>query len=158
MLKISKGASVNVSLCAAVAFIVTFAAFAVVLPFVWEDTPYFSDFINGIEANNSALHKEMFFAWLYTVICVAEICCVAVVLLLLRVRKGLVFTEASISYIRFVSWGCVFLALVGMVGQLFHPLMFILALAAAFLGLCLRVVKNVIEEATAIKNENDFTV
>ena len=33
-----------------------------------------------------------------------------------------------------------------------------LAFTAALLGLCLRVVKNVIEEATAIKAENDLTV
>jgi hypothetical protein len=29
---------------------------------------------------------------------------------------------------------------------------------AVFVGLCLRVVKNVIEEATLIKSENDLTV
>ena len=34
----------------------------------------------------------------------------------------------------------------------------VLAFTAALLGLCLRVVKNVIEEATAIKSENDLTV
>jgi hypothetical protein len=33
-----------------------------------------------------------------------------------------------------------------------------IAFAALLLGLCLRVVKNVIEEATEIKRENDFTV
>ena len=33
-----------------------------------------------------------------------------------------------------------------------------LAFVSAFLGLCLRVVKNVIEEGTEIKAENDMTV
>ena len=35
---------------------------------------------------------------------------------------------------------------------------FVLAFVAILLGLCLRVVKNVIEEATEIKAENDLTV
>jgi hypothetical protein len=35
---------------------------------------------------------------------------------------------------------------------------FFVAFAGIFLGLCVRVVKNVIEEATEIKAENDLTV
>ena len=34
----------------------------------------------------------------------------------------------------------------------------VLAFVVGFLGLVLRVVKNVIEEATALKTENDFTI
>ena len=34
----------------------------------------------------------------------------------------------------------------------------IIAFACAFMGLIVRVVKNIIEQATAIKAENDFTV
>ncbi len=158
MFKISKTASVNLSVLIAVVCIVAFALFGIILPFVWKDTPYLADFINSIEMNNSALTKEMFFAWFYGVLIVVEICCVVVLFLLLRVRKGLVFSEMTVSLIRFVSWGCVLLAVLGFVGEMFHNMMFVFALAAAFLGLCLRVVKNVMEEATALKKENDFTV
>ena len=34
----------------------------------------------------------------------------------------------------------------------------VLAFAAVFLGICLRVVKNVLEEGAEIKSENDLTV
>lgn len=159
MLKIRKQLSVNLSIVVAVLFIAVFAAIAAFVPFVWESTPYFSWLIKGIEVNNDAeLGKSLFFAWFYVIFAVAEICCFAVLALLLHVRKGLVFTEKSVAYIRFVSWGCMFLSVLFLVGQFFHPLMFTLSLAAAFLGLCLRVVKNVIEQATAIKNEHDFTI
>lgn len=73
-------------------------------------------------------------------------------------HNGLVFTEISVSIIRFVSWCCLILAAIILFAQVFHPTAFIFALAVAFLGICLRVVKNVIEAATAIKNENDLTV
>ncbi|MBO7737139.1 MAG: DUF2975 domain-containing protein, partial [Clostridia bacterium] len=85
-------------------------------------------------------------------------CCIAVTFLLLRVRKGLVFTPKSVSYIRFISWMCVLLAAIVLVAQYFHAAAFIIALAMSVLGLSLRVVKNVIEAATEIKNENDLTV
>ena len=78
--------------------------------------------------------------------------------LLLRIRKRLVFHSATVSLIRGVSWCCFLLcgAFCG-IGMYFQ-LAFVVAFAALFLGTCLRVVKNVIEEATQIKSENDLTV
>ena len=78
--------------------------------------------------------------------------------LLLRVRRGLVFTAKSVALIRSVSWCCFLLcaAFCGL-GRWFQ-LAFVVAFAAVFLGACLRVVKNVIEEATEIKSEHDLTV
>ena len=73
-------------------------------------------------------------------------------------RQGDVFTQKSVSAIRAISWCCI------AAGILFAALIpwFLLAAAvafvAAFVGLCLRVVKNAFEEATEIKSENDLTV
>lgn len=78
--------------------------------------------------------------------------------LLLRVRKGLVFTERSVALIRGVSWCCLIMGIVFCFFGLMFRAAFILAFVAVFLGLCLRIVKNVIEEATVIKRENDLTV
>ena len=44
-----------------------------------------------------------------------------------------------------------------LLGYIFY-IAYVIAVAVLFLGLCLRVVKNVIEEATELKNENDLTV
>lgn len=78
--------------------------------------------------------------------------------LLQRVRRGEVFTATSVSLVRGVSW-CCFLLCVAFCGLgIYFQLAFIVAIMAVFLGLCLRVVKNVIEEATLIKSENDLTV
>lgn len=158
MFKISRKSSVYLSMIIGAICFIAFLGFGIVLPFVWKNTPYLADFINGIEINNSFLTKEMFFIWLYSVILVIEICCVAVFFLLFRVKRGLVFSPLTVELIRFVSWGCLLLSVLGFMGNAFHNMMFFFALAAAFLGICLRVVKNVMEEATAIKNENDFTV
>ena len=78
--------------------------------------------------------------------------------LLLRVRKGQVFTPVSVALIRGVSWCCYLLSLSACIAAIYFRYAFAVVFLAAFLGLCLRVVKNVIEEATLIKNENDLTV
>lgn len=94
----------------------------------------------------------------YLIILVAAATDVILLLLLLRVRAGSVFTPLSVAYIRVISW----LAMV--IGALFFVLSkwFLISaavgFAAFFVGLCLRVVKNVIEEATSIKGENDLTI
>ena len=78
--------------------------------------------------------------------------------ILLRVKKGQVFSDATVALIRGVSWCCFLLCLLFGILGIFFLLSFAVAFIAVFLGLCLRVVKNVIEEATQIKDENDLTV
>ena len=85
--------------------------------------------------------------------------------LLMRIRKGAVFTAMTVALIRGVSWCCIlFAAVTFIMGWTFSPILLGgyvftgVAMIALLAGLCLRVVKKVIEEATAIKSENDLTV
>ena len=78
--------------------------------------------------------------------------------LLKRVKNGLVFTEISVALIRYISWFCFVICAAFYVLGIYFQLAFIVAFVALLLGTCLRVVKNVIEEATEIKSENDLTV
>ena len=79
--------------------------------------------------------------------------------LLLLVKKRQVFTDRAVSCLRTISWCCFIEAgLFVLSGALFFGIDLVLAFVAGFLGLVLRVVKNVIEEAVALKNENDFTI
>lgn len=79
-------------------------------------------------------------------------------LLLRRVRGGLVFTAQSVSCIRGVSWCCILMCLVTALLGIYFQLAFFIAFGLLFLGVCLRIVKSTIEEATEIKSENDLTV
>ncbi len=80
------------------------------------------------------------------------------IFLLFRVRKGKVFTPISVSLIRGVSWCCFGISVTFLLLGIYFQLALIMAFLAFFLSVCLRVVKNVIEEATEIKQENDLTV
>ena len=78
--------------------------------------------------------------------------------LLVRVRSGKVFTEKTVALIRLISWCCFPIAVIFGVLGVWFTVSFGVAFMAFFVGICLLVVKNVIEEATAIKQENDLTV
>ena len=78
--------------------------------------------------------------------------------ILQRVRKGKIFTDISVALIRAVSWCCFFICVVFGVLGIYFQLSYIVAFGVLLLGLFVRVIKNVIEEATAIKCENDLTV
>lgn len=77
--------------------------------------------------------------------------------LLTNIRKSQVFIQENVALLRRISWCCFGVALILLVS--FYYLFFLVAgVAAAFIGLVLRVVKNVIEEAIILKNENDLTI
>jgi len=79
--------------------------------------------------------------------------------LLRNIRLGLVFSPESVKYLRIISWCCFVIAIVLLCGWPFLHIALIFAAAiAAFFGLLMRVVKNVIDAACEIKDENDFTI
>ena len=59
---------------------------------------------------------------------------------------------------RIASWACVGAAAVCLAGTFFYPGMFVPALAAAFMALIVRIVKNSFEAAIRMKDELDLTI
>ena len=94
----------------------------------------------------------------YLALAIAALADVLMLMLLLEVRAGRVFMDKSIAYVRYVSWCCLIIGLIFAALGRFFVLMFVLGAVVIFLGLCLRVVKNALEEASAIKSENDLTI
>lgn len=157
MPRISRKASVALSLTFAVLFmlIILFGAYIM---------PQFAERL--IEIKSAAGSRvtvgsgARFFILLlsYLVLADCAVIDVLIFLLLRRVKKSLIFTDLSVALIRYISWGAIcFGALFALLGIWFR-LSLAIAFAGFFLGLTIRVVKNVIEEATEIKGENDLTV
>jgi len=78
--------------------------------------------------------------------------------LLANIKKKDVFIEKNVKYLRVISWCSFAVSAIFLLSGFYYLLFLLIAVAAAFFGLILRVVKNVIEQAVAIKNENDFTI
>lgn len=157
MFKVSSKFSNNLSLAIAIVFFIGCVAAAFLMPTVTDmliDTP------DNIGDRGSITEAGRIFVHIvaYVLLSIVALADVLSITLLLRVRKGEVFTDKSVALIRGVSWSCILLCVAFALLGVYFQLALIMAFLALFLGLCLRVVKNVIEEATIIKGENDLTV
>ena len=150
MPKISKNASVTLSLiCCGIGFL-GLIGLAVFLPV-------------GLPKGNGGPYDGQFIGQMlpmsYLMLVPVTVANGFLMKLLLLVRRRQVFTDGAVSCLRTISWCCFIEAgLFVVIGVLFFGIDLILAFVAGFLGLVLRVVKNVIEEAVALKAENDFTI
>lgn len=78
--------------------------------------------------------------------------------LLKNIRSGGVFIAHNIAMLRLVSWACFFGASALLVAAHWWPLLVFASGGIGFLGLFCRVIKNLLAEAIAIKEENDMTI
>lgn len=78
--------------------------------------------------------------------------------LLRRFSKGDVFTVSNVGLIRLISVCCALVAVATVCGGIGYPPLWFVALLMAFLCLAVLVVAQVLEAATAIREENDLTI
>lgn len=157
MLKTSKNLSISLSLGLAVFFLLCCIAGLFVLPAL---TQMLIDLPDNIGTRNEITQPEraLVLALAYAILADFIFADCLLLRLLTRVKKGLVFTAATVSLIRGISWCCILLCLLFGILGIYFQLSIIVAVMCVFLGVCLRVCKNAFEEATFIKNENDLTV
>lgn len=157
MLKIPKQVSVSLSMVIAILFFLICIAGLFILP---ELTQMLIDIPDNIGTRDqiTEIGRILVLFGAYCIVLTFLLADGLLFALLVRVQKGLVFTDTTVSLIRGVSWCCYLLcALFAFLGCYFQ-LALIVSFLAVFLGLCLRVCKNAFEEANAIKCENDLTV
>lgn len=78
--------------------------------------------------------------------------------LLQRIAKGQVFITANVEHLRYISWSSFVGAIICVVSMAYYLPWILVALPAAFVGLIVRVVKNVVAQAVALQDEVDYTV
>ena len=157
MRKISKKLSTTLSLALAVFFFLCCVLGLFFLPTLTELLIAMNDSV-GNRGSISLLGRTICLVCAYSLLLDMLLADILLFRLLLRVRKGKVFTDGSVALIRGVSWCCLGLCLPFGILGIYFQLSWIAVLLALFLGLSLRVCKNAFEEATEIKKENDLTV
>lgn len=78
--------------------------------------------------------------------------------LLFNIKGGQVFTNQNATLLRVVSWCCFAISLITFVGAFFYMPFGFVALAGGFVGMMLRVLKNVMQSAALMREENDLTI
>jgi len=106
----------------------------------------------------AAAHVLPCFIIFYAVIAVAFVILFILHFFLNNIRRDEIFVDKNVFYLRILSWLCVMECLAFLVLAYYFLISFLLSFACLFLTAIIRVIKNVMEDATAIKNENDYTI
>lgn len=78
--------------------------------------------------------------------------------LLHHIENEQVFITANVEYLRRISWSCFAGAIICFASTPYYFPWIFVAVAAAFMGLIVRVVKNVVAQAVELKNESELTI
>lgn len=78
--------------------------------------------------------------------------------LLRSIEVGQLFISENVERLRRISWCCFFGAGIAFASLFYYFPWFFVVVAAAFMGLIVRVVKNLVAQATALKNEVDYII
>lgn len=78
--------------------------------------------------------------------------------LLFNIKDEQIFIDANVKYLRRISWGCIAVSFITLISGFFYIPYFFIAVAAGFVGLMLRIVKNAFQSAVALREENDLTI
>lgn len=78
--------------------------------------------------------------------------------ILLNVDKGNVFEEENVKYLSVLSWLCIYVGVLSAFSSLRFIMFILVSISALFIGLIVRVVRNIIEEAISLKEDSDLTI
>lgn len=151
----NKSVALSITVCFIFAVILTVGMFLGPLAIKIWFTSY-----RGWAEDGVALNKMMinFSSCFYLSAPFAYVTLYSLLKLLFNIKNEKIFTTSNVKYLRRISWCCIVVALITFVGGIFYlPFLFV-SIAAAFVGMLLRVVKNVMQSAVEIKAENELTI
>lgn len=128
------------------------AAVALMLPI------YLKKYVMDWGSPDKQLRHVFIIIGLYLAIAVAVVVICLVIRLLTLVKRGDMFSPAVLRLVTVIAW------LVIGVGVLFipmavrFPLLFAVAYVAVTVGMCILVVRGILKDAIALKEENDQTI
>lgn len=157
MFHISNKISTVISLVLTVILVAALCVLTAWLPMVVDSMIDVADNI-GDRASITEAGRMFVLIDAYVMVAVAFVAVALLFFLLRAVLMERIFTPSATRLIAAISWCCFAEGALFLLIGVYFQLAFGVSVAACFVGLCLRVVKNVIEEATRIKSENDFTI
>lgn len=112
-----------------------------------------------VEYNHAAPGSEVFFlATVYIGSVPAAYLLYNLLRLLRRIEADQVFVAENVECLRRISWTCFVGAGVALASGFYYLSWLFIFVAAAFMGLIVRVVKNIVAQAVALKDDADYTI
>ncbi len=149
--------SAVVSIVVCFVFLVVLTALVFFGP--WVATQWLVRF-RGMSADGELLQRMiLLFKWcFYPCAVFAYVALYCLLKLLFNIKLDNTFITQNVGYLRCISWCCLGVTVITAIGGCFYLPFGVIAIAAAFMGLMLRIVKNVLQSAVEIKEENELTI
>ncbi len=103
-------------------------------------------------------NKTLLFIIIYCLSVFGWILLISLYKLLRNMKRGIVFDRMNVKELRYTSWCCFGACVISLPSTAYYLPFVVIAIAAGFMGLIVRIVKNTFEQAIAMKEELDFTV
>ncbi len=149
----NKSINLSLAVCFLVFLLLIFGA--VSMPFLLK--MYFGSFASAPDHVLMLRFKSVLICF-YVCLLPAFIALLSLVKMLFAIKREEIFTSANILRLRILSWCCFAVAFVTAVGCIFYVPLVVVAVAAGFIGLIIRVIKNVICSAKILREENELTI
>lgn len=134
------------------------AAFFIMLSVIIVSAPWLVGRILSHSRRGLYDMKNYFFVTVYVGSLPAGILLKCLYDLLKRIDKGVVFVRKNVGNLRLISWCCFVGSLIAFVSMTYYVPWVLVGVAAAFMGLIVRVVKNVIARAVELQDDADLTI
>lgn len=111
----------------------------------------FSEFRGGLDCTDLTIA-------LYASALPGLVCTGSLLKLLSNIKKDEIFVHMNVTLLRVLSYCCMFVGIEYIIFANKYVSMLFFAFAALFIGLILRVIKNVFDKAIELREENDYTI
>ena len=159
MVKIMWNSKKSAVLSIIVCFILVFVllVFAFFGPWIFE---FYMTAYRGFKPGGEAMRmlKTVFAACFYPSAIFAAVILYSLIKLLFNIKGEKTFIGENVTHLKVVSWCCFVIALITLAGAFFYMPFGFVALAGGFVGMLLRVLKNVMQSAVELRQENDLTI
>ena len=114
--------------------------------------------LNSLSIAARAAGRTLFLITLYVGCVPAAALLICLYVLLHRISAQRVFVGENTECLRHISWCCFAGAIICIVSALYYIPWLAVGVAAAFMGLIVRVIKNVVAKAVSLQDDADFTI
>lgn len=119
---------------------------------------YLKNYMMDFDDPSKTVRHALIIAGLYLALASAVVVIVLVLRLLTLVRRGVIFSESVLRIVTVIAWLVIGTGLLFVPMAIFFPLLFAVAYVAVTVGMCILVVRGILKDAIALKEENDQTV
>ncbi len=123
---------------------------------VW--APRLVEWLVGFSRAELAGQEPFFYVTIYVGALPAVLMLYSLHKLLDNIGASRVFTADNVAHLRRISWSCFFGALVSFISVQYYFPWILVSIAAGFMGLIVRVVKNLLAQGVVLKQDADLTV